>query len=278
MILRTAQQHEEMGLRHLELAFNHWSTMSPESRIEIWQLEITRAFAREVEKRKSVEEQLARAQQEANQLRGQVERLGACQWPREFALFPPDILPLSRDVARELDAKESQISPDSSRWDYDNLLAKWKRVVMHDKSLGRSGGNSGNPNVLAEFDSSHLKQSLDVRLPRPGENTSSHMNKLRPMQPGPTMSPDPAVVSTPASSTHYASPYSHADTRSPPGGNSGPPHTKRPRLMNASDGHSNADTVISTTHNAPGAWPSATPILSSSAARPSQTPPSASRG
>ncbi|KAJ5143247.1 uncharacterized protein N7515_002034 [Penicillium bovifimosum] len=49
---------------------------------------------REAEKRKSTEEQLARVQQEANQLRAQVERLGSCQWPREFALFPPDTLPL----------------------------------------------------------------------------------------------------------------------------------------------------------------------------------------
>jgi hypothetical protein len=34
---------------------------------------------------------------------------------------------------RTLDAQESHISPDSSRWDYDSVVAKWRRVVMHDK-------------------------------------------------------------------------------------------------------------------------------------------------
>ncbi|KAF7173566.1 hypothetical protein CNMCM5623_005777 [Aspergillus felis] len=139
MISRSAQQHEDMSLRHLELAFKHWASLPPETRLEAWHLEITRAFAREVEKRKILDEQLARVQQEANQLRAQVERLGSCQWPREFALFPPDTLPLPPAVARELDAKESQISPGSSRWDYDSVVAKWKRVVMHDKTMGRYG-------------------------------------------------------------------------------------------------------------------------------------------
>lgn len=215
MIHRTAQQHEEIGLRHLELAFNHWTTLSPEARGDAWQLEITRAFAHESKKRKSVEEQLARVQQEANQLRAQVERLESCQWPREFALFPPDTLPLSWEVARELDAKSSLISPDSARWDYDHLLAKWKRVVMHDKSLGRSGAGQGNTNPLAESDSSYLQHSPDVRLPRPGENASSHSNRLRPIQTGVEMSPDLGNASTPAS-THYVSPYSHGDTPQSP--------------------------------------------------------------
>ncbi|KAL4973837.1 hypothetical protein BDW66DRAFT_141238 [Aspergillus desertorum] len=138
-IQRNAQQHEELSLRHLELAYKHWLSLPYDSRRDAWQLEIMRAFARESEKRKSLDEQLARVQQEANQLRSQVEKLGTCQWPREFALFPPETLPLPRDVARELDAKESQISPGSARWDYENVVAKWKRVVMHDRAMGRVG-------------------------------------------------------------------------------------------------------------------------------------------
>lgn len=274
MIFRTAQQHEELSLRHLELAFSHWNSLPHETRREAWQLEITRAFARELEKRTSVDEQLARVQQEANQLRAQVERLGSCQWPREFALFPPDTLPLSREVARELDAKDGPISADSARWDYDNVVAKWKRVVMHDKGMGRIGvGSTTNASSGISSDNAQQHPSPDIRPPRPGEDTSSHPNRLRPLQAPSAMSPEANTASTPASSTQYASPYSHADPRSPQGGAAAPPQAKRPRLMNGSERPSSLSADASTAKG-PGPWPSSTPILSNLAAPSGQTPPS----
>lgn len=213
MIRRNAQQHEDMSLRHLELAFNHWASLPPPTRQEAWQLEITRAFAREMEKRKALDEQLARVQQEANQLRAQVERLGSCQWPREFALFPPDTLPLPREVARELDAKESSVNPNSARWDYDNVVAKWKRVVMHDKSMGRVGVSYANP-------------ILDDTSPRVGEKstTSQPPNDLSPDQPSPQAAPS-------GSSSQHPSPYMQQEPNQSP---QLPNPAKRPRLMNGS--------------------------------------------
>lgn len=244
MINRTANQHETLGVRHLELALKHWMSLSPEVRRESWQLEITRAFAKEVEKRKSSDEQLARVQQEAEQLRLQVERLGSCQWPREFALFPPDKLPIPRDVARELDEQESQLGPDSARWDYDNVVAKWKRVVMHDKSMGQPGvGFTGMDSSVSQPQS-----SIEVRVPRPGEDTSNHPNRLRPLQTTATMSPGANATSTPPSA-HYQSPYSVPDTRSPG------PQTKRPRLMNGSDGPAAPSSDPPTTNRVPGQLP-----------------------
>ncbi|KAL2810857.1 hypothetical protein BJX63DRAFT_303482 [Aspergillus granulosus] len=182
MIHRSAQQHEEMSLRHLELAFKHWVSLPPDARKEAWQLEIMRAFAREAEKRKSLDDQLARVQQEANQLRAQVEKLGSCQWPREFALFPPDTLPLPRDVARELDAKESHISPSSARWDYDSVVSKWKRVVMHDRGMGRIGVGGGGGSATSPLP--------DDPSPNPAStiNTNSIDTKSRAMQPPPQSS------------------------------------------------------------------------------------------
>lgn len=211
MIRRNAQQHEDMSLRHLELAFNHWASLPPATRQEAWQLEITRAFAREMEKRKSLDEQLARVQQEANQLRAQVERLGSCQWPREFALFPPDTLPLPREVARELDAKEGQINPNSARWDYDNVVSKWKRVVMHDRSMGRVGVGYSNP--LLDDSSS----------PRVGDSSF----RPKALQPPPALSPDqsPPHATPSVSSSQHPSPYMQQES------NQSPP-AKRPRLMN----------------------------------------------
>ncbi|OJJ30432.1 hypothetical protein ASPWEDRAFT_55020 [Aspergillus wentii DTO 134E9] len=242
MISRNAQQHEDMSLRHLELAFKHWASLSPGAKQEAWQLEITRAFAREMEKRKSSDEQLARVQQEANQLRAQVERLGSCQWPREFALFPPDTLPLPRDVARELDAKESHINPNSPRWDYDSVVSKWKRVVMHDRSMGRIG--VGYANTAVE-DPTYADSATRPRVEEAG--SSSRPTAL---QPPVALSPD------------QSSPYTGGGTSAPPSQNPSPyinneasrspnpdgPQAKRPRLMNgnhASEGAGSPSTAQS---------------------------------
>lgn len=271
MVRRNAQQHEDMSLRHLELAFNHWVSLPPATRQEAWQLEITRAFAREMDNRKSSDEQLARVQQEANQLRSQVERLESCQWPREFALFPPDTLPLPREVARELDAKESQINPNSARWDYDNVLTKWKRVVMHDRSMGRVGVGYGS--TMVEDQSSQ----------RMGDSNS----RSKTLQPPPAVSPDqssPQADPSPSSSQH-ASPYMQQDSnQSPQLG----PQAKRPRLMNGNGGRGpQTATKVEgtgqspTNQNMPGpssnAWPSFQTLNVSNLAAPStQNPPSGS--
>ncbi|KAL4765826.1 uncharacterized protein BDW70DRAFT_126759 [Aspergillus foveolatus] len=209
-IQRNAQQHEELSLRHLELAYKHWLSLPYDSRRDAWQLEIMRAFARESEKRKSLDEQLARVQQEANQLRSQVEKLGTCQWPREFALFPPETLPLPRDVARELDAKESQISPGSARWDYENVVAKWKRVVMHDRTMGRVGISASSP------------------LHDEPASTAASDSKSRAIQPPSTASPSagPSPVQNLNANPNPSSPYmSHESPNAAP-------QAKRQRLMN----------------------------------------------
>ncbi|CEN62008.1 hypothetical protein ASPCAL08650 [Aspergillus calidoustus] len=242
MIHRSAQQHEEMSLRHLELAFKHWVSLPSDARREAWQLEIMRAFAREAEKRKSLDDQLARVQQEANQLRAQVEKLGSCQWPREFALFPPDTLPLPRDVARELDAKESHISPSSSRWDYDSVVSKWKRVVMHDRGMGRIGVGGGGASATSPLpeDPSPMPASSNI--------TNSIEAKTRAMQPPVQAGLSPGGPSP--SQPNPSSPYMSQDSPN------SAPQAKRQRLMN---GRHHAEPSISTSTSSvtqPGPLPS----------------------
>ena len=162
---------------------------------------------------------------------------------------------------------------------------------MHDKSMGRIGVGYANtayePDANSNTQPSYYasRQTSDVRPPRPGEDTSSHPNRLRPIQSSAaTMSPDPAAASTPASSTHYASPYSHTDPRSPPAGSAGggPPQAKRPRLMNGHDGPQAPEPSVegglpapsTTTDRPPGLWNSSTPLLSNIAA---PSPTSSSR-
>lgn len=192
MIERTSQQHEEIMIRHLDLSIRHWMSLPPHEQRSLWQLEITRAFAREAEKRKRVEEQLERTQQEANQLRAQVEKFSSCQWPREFAIFPPNLLPLSPEVARELDEKQSKMnSAESSRWEYDNLVAKWKRVVMHDKSMGRSGVGAYMDPILERQHAASATKDLLRKIP----NSNSRLNA----NPGRTGAHSPSHHSNPVS-------------------------------------------------------------------------------
>ncbi|KAJ9214057.1 hypothetical protein DTO166G4_4323 [Paecilomyces variotii] len=225
MITRTAQQHDDISSRHLDLSFQHWMALSPETQREHWHLEITRAFAREVEKRRHLDHQLERVQQEANQLRAQVEKLGSCQWPREFAIFPPDLLPLPRDVTRELDAQEGLLNPASSRWDYDTVVAKWKRVVMHDKSMGRYGVSYANS--VSEENSPTVKLHTD--------DAHKAANRSQPMQPPAARSPIPPAASpgqaASTSSQQQTPPYQPQENIQ---SYNGVPQAKRQRLMNGS--------------------------------------------
>lgn len=217
MINATAQQHDDISSRHLDLAYQNWMMLSIEVKKHTWQLELTRALVRESEKRKSLEAQLNRVQQEAEKLREQNERLSSCQWPREFALFPPDTLPLPRDAARELDAMEnSYTSPDSSRWDYDQLVAKWKRVVMHDKSMGRVGAPSYRS--LAE---PTPESTIRAKMSAPGAENHSEFPSFGYVAPTTTTS-----TNIPA---QHTSPYDAAQQNA---FNNAHQAAKRQRLMN----------------------------------------------
>lgn len=251
-IHRVVHQHEDVSARHLTQAYQRWMNLSEESKRSNWQLEIMRAFAREAEKRQHLESQLARAQQEANQLRSQVDRLGSYQWPREFAIFPPDMLPLPRDAVRELDSMDSPISPDNVRWDFDTILAKWKRVVMHDKSMGRIGVGHTNPSYEGNTDhhgTGHDPEGSNSTTPHPRISTLQY-----PLTSG--ISPDSSSTATvlppPTASAHHQprplhrpppqphqpmSPaYQPPDLpRNAPYGSSNSvsgPQAKRPRLVN----------------------------------------------
>ena len=122
-----ARRDLETATKHLDLSFQAWVTLSESERNETWRLEIMRALVREQEKSKKVEAQIERITQEANQLQQQVNHLSRCQWPREMALWPPERIPVGRDIFR---MGEGGVEP--GRWDYDRLLNKWKRIVRED--------------------------------------------------------------------------------------------------------------------------------------------------
>ncbi|KAI5298023.1 Arp complex subunit [Ascosphaera pollenicola] len=87
LIERQARQHEEMVLKHLDLALKSWETRSPEQQQEMWHLEIMRALAHERGKRRDLEAQLDRAHQESDRLRLHLEKANSFHFPREHS-FP----------------------------------------------------------------------------------------------------------------------------------------------------------------------------------------------
>ena len=186
MIERLAMQHEEALLNHLNVAFTAWMNYSQEIKRDIWLVEVMRAFAKESQKRKEAEDQLARTQQEVNRLKAQVDRLASCQWPREFAIFPPEMLPLPPAVVQELNANNTGnfSSAECPRWDYDNLVSKWKRVVRHDMTMGRPGTGFDNP----------LDRPANTRTSRAAnDSTEFYTNRTlpapRPSSPPPRLNP-----------------------------------------------------------------------------------------
>lgn len=178
-IERIAMHHAETLVRHVGVALTAWMAYSPELQRDIWQLEVMRAFVKESEKRKQAESQLARTQQEVNRLKAQIEKLASCQWPREFAIFPPEMLPLPPTVARELASNSNKYgTTESPRWDYDQLVGKWKRVVKHDMTMGRPGGafeqppnTHGAPNRNQNENSNASSFNDNRTLPNPRQHS-----------------------------------------------------------------------------------------------------------
>ncbi|EEH38262.2 hypothetical protein PAAG_01183 [Paracoccidioides lutzii Pb01] len=274
MIERSAQQHEEMAVRHLELSLNHWMSTSPNDRVNIWQREITRAFAREKEKRQEIEKQLLRTQQEANQLRGQIERLENCQWPREFSIFPPDMLPISHAVSRELAEDSKVIGIESSRWDYDNIVAKWKRVVMHDKSMGRAGSGvatsifSDNSNSLHSNNNSDNGSILSLNNNRNASNSggfhySQHHYGTKP--------PSPQLNAPVTPDTSATQPYALNSTQSTPYQTRDPNRTDEPFRPPKRRCTSNNACTQSSTHQTDEKTGNASQSLNPQQARPSSS-------
>lgn len=112
-------------------------------RYEQWLAEILRAFSRERLERQDAAERLVRVQEEADQLQSQVDLLSKCQWPREYAFFPPCRAAvgssLGTDGVRELNAFSQHahlagVDVGDSPWDYDAIVSKWKRIIREESA------------------------------------------------------------------------------------------------------------------------------------------------
>ncbi|KAI9818940.1 MAG: hypothetical protein M1827_007762 [Pycnora praestabilis] len=137
-----ADEEEEKVIQHVIQAFNHWTFAPDKQKSENWRLEVVRAYARSEEKRKTIESDLQKAQQEINHLKAQVDTLSRCQQPREFFLHPPITIPLLKDTAKQLD---HEFGKDMAGWDYDGLMQKWRAVIKDNRKTSLIGMAAQKP-------------------------------------------------------------------------------------------------------------------------------------
>ena len=113
---------------HLDGAYEHWQLLSEADQGAAWNLEISRAFVREKEKREQLRNGLELAQQRNRQLEAEYDRLSRCQLPREYLLHPPNTTPISPAVMREMRSTDHGVAQEVN-YDADALLNKWKATV-----------------------------------------------------------------------------------------------------------------------------------------------------
>jgi hypothetical protein len=124
-----AKVEDQLYYEHLNKAYLLWADLSESQKKETWHIEALRAFAREQEAHSETRRNLYNAEQETANLRIQVNRLNECQQPREYLLFPPKQLPISKETARLIPANSEELS-----FELDKLLDKWKAKIRTDRS------------------------------------------------------------------------------------------------------------------------------------------------
>ena len=227
-VLGSMQQHSQMARQHLELAYHNWAQLSKEAKEQQWRLELMRAYVSELDRRNGMAEQVDKAEQEVRRLQAQVDMLSRCQWPREFALFPPEARPFSRDVSQTLQSIASHARPSSPSadqyWDFDNLVQKWKRVVSEDSArtlnasarLPLAPPHSASPTTVTASDAARMTPGYQKPSSAPLTHTPT---SKKPRMLNGSMS-DGAIDRRPASqggtdTASFRSNAEHPSTRTP---------------------------------------------------------------
>ncbi len=114
---------------HLDSAYEQWLGLSEEDKARNWNLELCRAFVRERERNQGLERQLETAQQRIQHLETEYDRLSRCQLPRDYLLHPPNTVPISPSISKELSSRSLKSGASELNYDVDALLDKWKAEV-----------------------------------------------------------------------------------------------------------------------------------------------------
>ena len=158
-------EEEQRHHDYLTSAYNLWNDLPETEKQEIWHVESMRAFAREQREHGETHIKLVRIEQEAANLRLQLERLNDCQQPREYLRFPPNQLKVSREAATIV----AEHSADTSL-DFDKLVDKWKSRIQ----TGRNEQKSLPPSQLATAASTQLNGISSYNQPSLNGDALAH--------------------------------------------------------------------------------------------------------
>ena len=114
---------------HLQGAWEHWQCVSENDKAASWNLEISRAFVRESDARQELKNELEAAQQQIRHLEAEYDRMSRCQLPREYLLHPPNTVPVSSAVMREMKSTDVKSGGWETNYDADALINKWRSAA-----------------------------------------------------------------------------------------------------------------------------------------------------
>jgi hypothetical protein len=108
---------------HIADAYTHWIQQSERIRLEYWQIEILRCYARAHDRRREAEVQLENARRE-------IEHLKANRWTSGASEISPITINLTTDTTKEL----GKHGMDFRNWDYDRLIEKCRGAIREGKA------------------------------------------------------------------------------------------------------------------------------------------------
>ena len=135
------KQEEASYYGHLDTAFKTWSELTDRDRQEKWHYDCATAFAREREKHQVTLKRLDQAEQEIQQLRVRLEQSAQGLVMSDASNYPTTTVPLSREAISHL--------PDSSTWEYNALVSKWRKRLQSARSNQQTLSTHGwDPSTL----------------------------------------------------------------------------------------------------------------------------------
>ena len=140
---------------HLQGAWEHWQLLSESEQHTSWNLELSRAFVKEKEKKTKLQTDLEQAHQRIKHLEAEYDRLSRCQLPREYLLYAPRTMPVSPATMREMRSTDTSSGGYEVDYDADALICKWKSAVRatsrpQKPPVPREGNSTTTPMYISE--------------------------------------------------------------------------------------------------------------------------------
>lgn len=133
----TADLNVDKFHQHISHVFSLWSKLSESNRQDAWQREIVRSYARMEKALKEAQATICALRRNAEMLTKRLDRSGSIISPYQQSFadrlppisVPPSPLDISNDLLRDL----SRHGINSSDWDYQKLLDRWKGVARDER-------------------------------------------------------------------------------------------------------------------------------------------------